>query len=56
MTMPSDDAIMEPYPVPLMEVFTSAGRRRTWSSEDMPTSAWASCSPGPTGPLPRRWL
>ena len=34
MTMPSDDAMTEPYPVRRMEVFTGAGHRRTWSSED----------------------
>jgi transposase len=34
MTMPSDDAVTEPYPVRRMEVFTGAGHRRTWSPED----------------------
>src|SRR6185312_669269 len=34
MTMPPDDAMTEPYPVRRMEVFTGAGRRRTWSMED----------------------
>jgi transposase len=33
MTMPSDDAMTEPYPVRRMEVFTGAGHRRTWSPE-----------------------
>jgi transposase len=31
MTMPSDDAMTEVYPVRRMEVFTGAGHRRTWS-------------------------
>src|SRR5271156_1701202 len=34
MTMPSDDAMTEPYPVRRMEIFTGAGHRRTWSPED----------------------
>jgi transposase len=34
MTMPSDDAMTEPYRVRRMEVFTGAGHRPTWSPED----------------------
>jgi transposase len=33
MMMPSDDAMTDAYPVRRMEVFTGAGRRRTWSDE-----------------------
>jgi len=33
MTMRSDDAMTEVYPVRRMEVFTGAGHRRTWSAE-----------------------
>jgi len=33
MTMPTDDAMAELYPVRRMEVFTGAGRRRAWSGE-----------------------
>ena len=32
MTMRSDDAMTEVYPVRRMEVFSGAGRRRTWST------------------------
>jgi len=34
MTMPGDDAMTEPGPVRRIEVFTGAGRRRTWTAED----------------------
>lgn len=33
MTMPSDDPVTEVYPVRRLEVFTGAGRRRTWTAD-----------------------